>query len=44
VLLSAEKGYKAEEIAQIVCESHATVLRWLAIASGIIKKPPRHRK
>ena len=29
VLLSAEKGLKAEEIAQIVRESHVTVLRWL---------------
>jgi Homeodomain-like domain len=29
VLLSAEKGLKAEEIAQIVRESHITVLRWL---------------
>lgn len=29
VLLSAEKGLKAEEIAQIVRESYITVLRWL---------------
>ena len=29
VLLSAEKGLKAEDIAQIVRESHVTVLRWL---------------
>ena len=29
VLLSAEQGLKAEEIAQIVRESHVTVLRWL---------------
>jgi transposase len=29
VLLSSEKGLKAEEIAQIVRESHITVLRWL---------------
>lgn len=29
VLLSAERGRKAEEIAEIVRESHATVLRWL---------------
>lgn len=37
VLLSAEKGYKAEEIAQIVRESHITVLRWLKryLAEGI---------
>jgi transposase len=37
VLLSAEKGYKAEEIAQIVRESHITVLRWLKryIAEGV---------
>jgi transposase len=37
VLLSAEKGLKAEEIAQIVRESHITVLRWLKryLAEGI---------
>jgi len=37
VLLSAEKGFKAEEIAQIVRESHNTVLRWLKryLAEGI---------
>jgi transposase len=29
VLLSAEKNLKAEEIAQIVRESHLSVLRWL---------------
>jgi len=29
VLLSIEQGLKAEEIAQIVRESHITVLRWL---------------
>jgi Homeodomain-like domain len=34
VLLSAEKGLKAEEIAQIVRESHITVLRWLKRLSG----------
>jgi len=45
VLLSAEKGYKAEEIAQIVRESHITVLRWLKryLAEGIegLKDDPR---
>jgi transposase len=37
VLLSAEKGLKAEEIAQIVRESHITVLRWLKryLAEGV---------
>lgn len=37
VLLSAEKGLKAEEIAQIVRESHITVLRWLKryLAEGL---------
>src|SRR5512136_1750168 len=37
VLLSAEKSLKAEEIAQIVRESHLTVLRWLKryLAEGI---------
>ena len=37
VLLSTEQGYKAEEIAQIVRESHITVLRWLKryLAEGI---------
>lgn len=45
VLLSAEQGYKAEEIAQIVRESHMTVLRWLKryLAEGIegLKDAPR---
>jgi transposase len=45
VLLSAEQRYKAEEIAQIVRESHMTVLRWLKryIAEGIegLKDAPR---
>jgi transposase len=37
VLLSAEKGLKAEEIAQIVRESYITVLRWLKryLAEGV---------
>jgi transposase len=37
VLLSAEKGLKAEEIAQIVRENHITVLRWLKryLAEGV---------
>jgi transposase len=37
VLLSAETGLKAEEIAQIVRENHLTVLRWLKryLAEGI---------
>ena len=37
VLLSAEQGFKAEEIAQIVRESHVTVLRWLKryMAEGV---------
>ncbi len=37
VLLSAEKELKAQEIAAIVRESHATVLRWLKryIAEGV---------
>jgi transposase len=37
VLLSAEKDLKSEEIAQIVRESHTTVLRWLKryLAEGI---------
>lgn len=37
VLLSAEKGLKAEDIAQIVRESYITVLRWLKryIAEGV---------
>jgi transposase len=37
VLLSAEKGLKAEEIAPIVRESYITILRWLKcyIAEGI---------
>ena len=45
VLLSAENGLKAEEIALIVRESHVTVLRWLKryIAEGIegLKDAPR---
>ena len=45
VLLSAEQGYKAEDIAQIVRESHMTVLRWLKryLAEGIegLKDAPR---
>ncbi len=37
VLLSAEQGFKAEEIAEIVRKSHITVLRWLKryMAEGI---------
>lgn len=37
VLLSAEKRLKASEIAEIVRESHATVLRWLKryMAEGV---------
>jgi transposase len=37
ILLSAEKGLKAETIAEIVRESHITVLRWLKryVAEGI---------
>lgn len=37
VLLSAEKGLKAEEIAEITRESHITVLRWLKryLAEGV---------
>jgi len=37
VLLSAEKGFRAEDIAQIVRESHISVLRWLKryLAEGI---------
>jgi transposase len=37
VLLSSEKGLKAEEIAQIVRESYITVLRWLKryMAEGV---------
>ena len=37
VLLSAEKGLKAEEIVPIVRESYITVLRWLKryIAEGV---------
>lgn len=37
VLLSAETGLKAEEIAKIVRENHLTVLRWLKryLAEGI---------
>lgn len=45
VLLSAEKGLKAEEIAGIVRESHITVLRWLKryLAEGVegLKDAPR---
>lgn len=45
VLLSAEKSLKAEDIAQIVRESHITVLRWLKryLAEGIegLKDAPR---
>jgi len=45
VLLSAEKGLKAEDIAQIVRESHVTVLRWLKryMAEGVegLKDVPR---
>ena len=45
VLLSAEKGFKAEEIAQIVRESHVTILRWLKryLAEGVegLKDAPR---
>lgn len=37
ILLSAEKGLKAEEIAEITRETHTTVLRWLKryMAEGI---------
>ncbi len=45
VLLSAEQGLKAEEIARIVRESHVTVLRWLKryMAEGVegLKDVPR---
>ena len=45
VLLSAEKGLKAEEIAGIVRESQITVLRWLKryLAEGVegLKDAPR---
>lgn len=45
VLLSSEKGLKAEEIAEIVRESDITVLRWLKryLAEGIegLKDAPR---
>jgi transposase len=45
VLLSAEQGLKAEEIAGIVRESHITVLRWLKryLAEGVegLKNDPR---
>jgi len=48
VLLSAEKGLKAEEVAEIVRESHATVLRWLKRyrAEGVegLKDAPRPGK
>jgi transposase len=37
ILLSSENGLKAEEIAEIVRESHITVLRWLKryLAEGV---------
>ncbi len=45
VLLSAEKGLKAEEIAEIVRESSVTVLRWLHryLSEGLegLKDAPR---
>ena len=45
VLLCDEKGLKAEEIAEIVRESHITVLRWLKryLAEGVegLKDVPR---
>lgn len=45
VLLSAEKGLKAEEIAEIVCASSITVLRWLHryLSEGLegLKDAPR---
>lgn len=45
VLLSAEKGLKVQEIAEIVRESQATVLRWLKryMAEGVegLKDAPR---
>ena len=45
VLLSAEKGFKGEDIAQIVRESPVTVLRWLKryMAEGVegLKDVPR---
>jgi transposase len=45
VLLSSEQGLKAEEIAQMVRESHITVLRWLKryLAEGIegLKDDPK---
>lgn len=45
VLLSAEKGLKAEEIAEIVRESSITVLRWLKryLVEGVegLKDAPR---
>jgi transposase len=45
VLLSSERGLKAEDIAQIVRESHITVLRWLKryLAEGVegLKDDPR---
>lgn len=45
VLLSAEQGLKAEDIAQIVRKSHVTVLRWLKryMAEGVegLKDAPR---
>lgn len=45
VLLSSEQGLKAEGIAQIVRESHITVLRWLKryLSEGIegLKDEPR---
>src|SRR5574341_237542 len=48
ILLSAEKGMKAEEIAEIVRESHATVLRWIHryLAEGVegLQDAPRPGK
>jgi transposase len=48
VLLSAERELTAQEIAQIVRESHATVLRWLKryMAEGVegLKDAPRPGK
>jgi transposase len=45
VLLSAEQGLRAEDIAQIVRKSHITVLRWLKryLAEGVegLKDVPR---
>jgi transposase len=45
VLLSVEQGLKVPQIAAIVCESEATVLRWLKryVAGGIegLRDAPR---